>query len=90
MHRFVCSTVLIAVSLAGVAPLATPTAQVTFHKDVEPILQKRCQGCHRPGEVAPMSLLSYEQVRPWAKAIRSAVLQAAASGYGSGVHRLLR
>ena len=48
---------------------------VTFHKDVEPILQKRCQSCHRPGEMAPMSLLTYQDARPWAKAIRAAVLQ---------------
>lgn len=46
----------------------------TFHKDVEPILQKRCQLCHRPGEAAPMSLVTYAQTRPWAKAIRTAVL----------------
>ena len=46
----------------------------TFHKDIEPILQARCQGCHRPGEVAPMVLLRYQDVRPWAKAIRAAVL----------------
>src|SRR6185437_2119140 len=49
-------------------------AAVTFHKDVEPILQNHCQSCHRPGEIAPMSLLTYEQARPWAKAIRTAVL----------------
>lgn len=48
---------------------------VTFHKDVEPVLQRRCQGCHRPGEIAPMSFLTYGDTRPWAKAIRSAVLQ---------------
>src|SRR5579863_4103812 len=47
---------------------------VTFHKDVEPILQNNCQSCHRPGEVAPMSLLTYEQSRPWAKAIKEKVL----------------
>src|SRR6516162_6094971 len=46
----------------------------TFHKDIEPVLQERCQSCHRPGEAAPMSLLTYEQARPWAKAIRAAVL----------------
>jgi hypothetical protein len=51
---------------------ATPA--VTFHKDVEPILQNRCQECHRPGEAGPMSLLTYQQVRPWAKAIKSALL----------------
>jgi hypothetical protein len=46
----------------------------TFHKDVEPILQARCQNCHRPGEAAPMSLLTYNDARPWAKAIKQAVL----------------
>jgi hypothetical protein len=48
--------------------------EVTFHKDVEPLLQARCQTCHRPGEAAPMSLLSYQEARPWAKAIKEAVL----------------
>ena len=62
-----------------VAGLVTPGARAadpapTFHKDIEPILQSRCQGCHRPGEIAPMSLLTYEATRPWAKAIRAAVL----------------
>ena len=47
----------------------------TFTKDVAPILQRNCQACHRPGEAAPFSLLTYEQARPWAKAIKAAVLQ---------------
>jgi hypothetical protein len=55
------------------AALAVHAAPVTFHMDVEPILQKHCQGCHRPGEAAPFSLLSYTEARPWAKAIRNAV-----------------
>jgi hypothetical protein len=46
----------------------------TFSKDVLPVLQKNCQGCHRPGEMAPMSLLNYSDVRPWAKAIKAAVV----------------
>lgn len=46
----------------------------TFHKDVEPVLQKRCQGCHRPGEAAPFSVLTYKDARPWAKAMKSAVV----------------
>jgi len=48
--------------------------EVTFHKDVEPLLQARCQTCHRPGEAAPMSLLTYKDARPWAKAIKEAVV----------------
>ncbi|SPE27851.1 conserved exported hypothetical protein [Candidatus Sulfopaludibacter sp. SbA3] len=46
----------------------------TFSKDVAPILQHNCQGCHRPGEAAPMPLLTYQQARPWAKAMKEAVL----------------
>ena len=38
----------------------------TFTKDVAPILQRACQNCHRPGSIAPMSLLTYKDVRPWA------------------------
>jgi hypothetical protein len=53
---------------AGAAPA------VTFNKDVLPILQKNCQGCHRPGQIAPMSFLSYESTRPWAKALKAAVV----------------
>ncbi|HJT89199.1 MAG TPA: cytochrome c [Bryobacteraceae bacterium] len=56
---------------AWAAPNAAP---VTFDKDVLPILQKHCQGCHRPGEIAPMPLLTYTQARPWAKAIKVAVV----------------
>src|SRR5436190_1495092 len=48
---------------------------VTFNKDVLPILQKNCQTCHRPGEIAPMSFLTYRDVRPWAKAIKAAVVK---------------
>src|ERR1700687_6251488 len=43
---------------------------VTFAKDIAPILQAKCQNCHRAGQMAPMSLVSYEEVRPWAKAIK--------------------
>ena len=56
------------------ATAATNPPQVTFSKDVAPILAKNCQGCHRPGEAAPMSFLTYQQARPWAKAIKEAVL----------------
>ena len=69
MRIFVLAGVLGA-TVGAVAPAAT---SVTFNKDVLPILQKNCQSCHRPGEVAPMSLISYQDARPWAKAIKSAV-----------------
>jgi hypothetical protein len=53
---------------------ADQASAVTFNKDVLPILQNNCQTCHRPGGIAPMSLLTYENARPWAKAMKSAVL----------------
>ena len=66
---------LIALSLMiASAALAADTTNVTFNKDVLPILQKNCQTCHRPGEIGPMPLLTYEGTRPWAKAIKTAVL----------------
>jgi hypothetical protein len=50
------------------------SSSVTFNKDVLPILQQNCQVCHRPGEIAPMSFMTYKDTRPWAKAIKAAVL----------------
>ena len=55
------------------AAIAAAATNVTFNKDVLPVLQKNCQTCHRPGEAAPMSFLSYKDVRPWAKSIREMV-----------------
>jgi hypothetical protein len=57
-------------ALAQTAPVP-----VTFSKDVTPILQRACQHCHRPGSIAPMSLITYEDVRPWARSIRARVSQ---------------
>jgi hypothetical protein len=51
----------------------TGSTQPTFYKDVLPVLQRNCQNCHRPGEAGPMSFLTYESTRPWAKAIKTAV-----------------
>ena len=71
---------MIRVGIAGVvmgmAAMAAPNSSpaVTFNKDVLPILQKNCQGCHRPGELAPMSFLTYNDTRPWAKAMKQAVV----------------
>lgn len=50
-------------------------SEVTFAKDVAPILYENCVYCHRPGEIAPMSLLTYKDARPWARAIKREVLQ---------------
>src|SRR5262245_34248669 len=49
-------------------------ADVTFAKDVSRILQDKCQACHRVGSMAPMALVSYEDVRPWARAIKAKVV----------------
>jgi hypothetical protein len=65
----------LAISLLSSAALwAADAPAVTFYRDVLPILQARCQGCHRAGEVGPMPLVSYNDARPWAKAIKQAVL----------------
>jgi hypothetical protein len=48
---------------------------VTFTKDIAPILQRSCQNCHRPDGMAPMSLLTYEDVRPWARSIKAKTSQ---------------
>ena len=66
------AAVLMWIAISGM-PAAAAGAP-TFSKEVAPILYKNCAGCHRPGEIAPMSLLSYEQARPWAKSIREKVL----------------
>src|SRR5438132_8532293 len=50
-------------------------APVTFTKDVAPILQQHCQTCHRPGAIAPMPLMTYEDARPWARAIKEKVVK---------------
>src|SRR5579863_8206335 len=64
-----------ALVLMGTAAIAADNSAptVTFNKDVLPILQKNCQTCHRPGQVAPMSFLSYQSTRPWAQAMKAAV-----------------
>ena len=67
------------VVLASAAGLLMPSATLaqerglTFTRDVAPILQRSCQNCHRPGSIAPMSLLNYREVRPWARSIRDKV-----------------
>src|SRR5262245_41569909 len=67
--------VVAVVNVARVHTAAPAAGAVpTFSKDVAPIVFNKCVSCHRPGEVAPMTLMSYDDVRPWAKAIKSKVL----------------
>ena len=67
-----CWTALLLLSCSAFAA-DVAAGPVTFHKDIEPILERNCQSCHRPGQIGPMSLLSYPSARPWAKAMKSAV-----------------
>src|SRR5262245_38828155 len=68
---------LLIVAAAAAATMSMKAADtgapVSFSKDVLPVLQKNCQSCHRPGQIAPMSLLTYEDARPWARAIKTKV-----------------
>jgi hypothetical protein len=58
----------------GIANAQQPASRsVTFTKDIAPILQRSCQNCHRPGSVAPMSLMTFEDARPWARSIKTRV-----------------
>jgi hypothetical protein len=71
------AAILLGVCLISAAALplaqttATPSApEVTFTKHIAPVLQRSCENCHRPDGVAPMSLRTYDEVRPWARAIK--------------------
>ncbi len=67
-------TAAVVAIVAVPSPAATQTAahaEVTFSKDIAPILQRSCQKCHRPNALAPMSLIDYGEVRPWARAIKN-------------------
>ena len=67
----------LALALVGTAGMSVAddgaSTRLTFSKDVAPILFANCVSCHRPGDIAPMSLLTYDQARPWAKSIRAKV-----------------
>jgi hypothetical protein len=66
-------SVLIGFAATAQAQTASSGATPTFNKDVAPILYARCTTCHRPGEIAPMSFLTYKETRPWARAIATEV-----------------
>src|SRR5262245_6728102 len=63
------SAVTVLPTIATAAGVANPT----FTKDIAPIFQQKCETCHRPDSMAPMSLKTYEEVRPWARSIRNRV-----------------
>ena len=75
MLRFnIAGAMLVVALLTGSAKAAQAAeGRVTFQRDVLPILAKHCQYCHRPGQVAPMSFLTYETTRPWAAQIKALV-----------------
>src|SRR2546428_11877779 len=79
--------VVLAGWIAMVVQIATPATagaqapanaaahgQVTFSKNVAPIFQAKCQECHQPNSIAPMSLITFQEVRPWARAIKERVV----------------
>jgi hypothetical protein len=81
MTRLLVLVLLLATTALGTEVASTPastpsdqTSGATFNKDVLPVLQKNCQVCHRDGGIAPMSFTTYEGTRPWAKAIKAAVV----------------
>jgi hypothetical protein len=63
-----------ALALAAPAGAADEGRKVTFSKDVAPILQAKCQECHQPNSIAPMSLITYKDARPWARSIKERVM----------------
>ena len=75
MRDAICAGALsVALSLPLLAADAGASAPVTFTRDVAPILEEKCQDCHRKGTAAPMALVTYEETRPWAKSIRQRVI----------------
>jgi len=82
-HRWASTGILALSVVAGsVIPVAAASANggggaavpnPTFTKDVAPIFQDKCESCHRPGSIAPMSLVTYEEARPWARSIKARV-----------------
>jgi len=66
----ICAVLFIAGGVFAADVPTTLPAQVTFHKDIVPILQRSCENCHQPSGVAPMSLVTYKEVRPWAKSMK--------------------
>jgi len=65
----------LSVFLVLAVPMTAAQTDVTFSKDIAPIFQRACQNCHRTGSIAPMSLITYQEARPWARAIQEKVVK---------------
>ena len=71
MLRWLAASVVLS---ASVMAADVADGRVTYNRDVLPIFEKNCVGCHRPGQIAPMSFLTYETTRPWAAQIKAVVM----------------
>src|SRR5438128_8162710 len=65
--------IAVVLSCLVMAATASAATEVTFSKDVAPILQAKCQECHQPNSIAPMSLITFQEARPWARSIKERV-----------------
>src|SRR5262249_55007295 len=77
MKRMLTVVALVLIGAQLLLSSRNHAAEITFTRDVAPIVFNKCANCHRPGEVAPMPLTSYQEVRPWSKAIREQVVRRA-------------
>ena len=73
--RVALSTLFVASAIGADSAKPVKQSDVTFTKDIAPILQRSCQNCHRPGSIAPMSLLTFQDARPWARSIKEKVVR---------------
>src|ERR1700676_1004322 len=73
--RMTRASLVLALAVCGAWQAGAAQKEITFTKDVAPILERSCQNCHRPGQIGPFSMLTYEDTRPWAKAIKQQVVQ---------------
>jgi len=77
------------ITASAQAPAPAAAGAPTFAKDVAAIMYKKCANCHRPGEVAPMNLMSYEDARPWARAIKAKVVSREMPPWGADMTQSL-
>jgi hypothetical protein len=73
MKRLLCLGIVGFLASTGAAQAQSPAPTPTYNKDVAPILYTHCTSCHRPGEIAPMSLMTFRDARPWVRAIGARV-----------------